>query len=99
MFAVSKRTLRRAVQRNRVKRQLREAYRKERNIFLEELNRKPAALNGAILTMAFVYQGHRGKAKDESATKEAVRTAKKLQTIQMQGEMRKLLLRLLKVLK
>lgn len=53
MVSVSKRHFKRAVKRNRVKRQIREAYRLNKQILLESLNTHHSQVS---LTMAFIWQ-------------------------------------------
>ncbi len=52
MVSVSKRHFKRAVKRNRIKRQLRETYRLNKALLLEPLARKPQT----ILYLAFIWQ-------------------------------------------
>lgn len=57
LISVPKRYFRHAVDRNRVKRQIREAYRKHRNLF--------ALPEGKYLAMAFIWMDHRHHATEE----------------------------------
>ena len=50
LISVSKRRFKRAVKRNRVKRQIREAYRKNKYLLVDELQRR-----GKSLAIAFIY--------------------------------------------
>lgn len=52
LFSVSKRIFKKAVQRNQVKRLMREAYRKNKNLLYEELN-----TNGQTISLAIVFTG------------------------------------------
>lgn len=50
LVSVSKRRFKRAVKRNRVKRQIREAYRKHKHLLVDELQRR-----GQRIAVAFIY--------------------------------------------
>ena len=55
LISVSKRRFKRAVKRNRVKRQIREAYRKNKYLLVDELQRREKRL-----AIAFIYLSSRG---------------------------------------
>lgn len=59
MFAVSKRVVKHASKRNRIKRLLREAYRMEKAIFLQDRFR--GILEKKALCIAFMYQASQGE--------------------------------------
>jgi ribonuclease P protein component len=72
MFAVSKRNMKSAVKRNRIKRQFREAYRLQKPEFLDELER--TMLNRFPLRLVFMYQHSNGELSFNEA-KSSVRNA------------------------
>lgn len=64
LISVPKKRFKRAVKRNRVKRQIREAYRKNKHELLQLLQEK-----GTGLAIAFIYLDHELRSSDEIETK------------------------------
>ena len=56
LISVSKRRFKRAVKRNRVKRQIREAYRKNKSLLVDELQRREQRLAVAFIYLSDIYR-------------------------------------------